>query len=282
MISAIKFFLQTQTVASARLNQLALRPLKRLALTTALIENQPLRRDIESALLHEGCGVRILWGPEGCGKTTLALEVCHDLISRGKLAGALYLPMTATDNANPIHWLREAVSDGFPGHIVRDPSSFAKLLTRHERAHGERRVPVVIVLDQVENMRRTDAMNAMIKSLAEQSVLTKTFVILVITKDPTYAIGLVDLNGRTKVRLVSGDSAPYKWTQSQVDAWLREKGLQDSRVLRDAGLKAGTPGFLMDNAQEKKPQLIEQAASFCNLQWEAGGKMIREYLASPP
>jgi hypothetical protein len=50
---------------------------------------------------------------------------------------------------------------------------------------------VAIGIDQLENLRHTDKLNRFIKSSAEESVLSKTFVIMVITRDPSYARGLV-------------------------------------------------------------------------------------------
>ncbi len=281
MISqCFKFVLGSRFIAEYRFNRLISQPVTRLRLTTRLIENIPLQSDIKSALTSDRCGVRVLWGPEGCGKSTHALDVCADLMENKKLRGVLYIPVTATDRT-PTEWLSAAVSDGFPGTIVEDASSFAKLLSRHENVGPSLPIPVAIVIDQVENIRRTDSMNKLIKSLAEQSVLKKTFVVLVITKDPSYALGLLELNGRTKICAVGGGvgeaAMRYKWTNGQVDRWLQEKVLSGSEDLRAAGCEAGTPGFLLDNAEEKNTRLIQEAAKYCKQQWELGLKMMKRY-----
>lgn len=134
---------------------------------------------------------------------------------------------------------------------------------------------MAIVIDQLENLRRTDQLNRFVKSLAEESILTKTFVVMAVTKDPSYARGLLELNGRTKIRSV-GDATHYKWTESQVDQWINFKStVQNGPALKIGGVDAGTPGFLVDNADEQKETVIVQAGEYCKNLWSAGLKLFQ-------
>lgn len=192
--------------------------MQRMRPPTALIANVPLERDISNALTSNRPGVHILWAPEGCGKTTHVREVCCRLIEEKKLSGVVFIRGAETDGT-PNQWLSAALKDGLPGALVTDATSFATLIPPPPNAE-ELPPPVAIVIDQIENVRRTDSMNRLIKSLAEESVLAKTFIFLVITKDAAYARGLIEVNGRTKIRYI-GDSSDYKWSQVQVDEWLK-------------------------------------------------------------
>lgn len=272
-------FLLSTSIRAFRFKFLYKSPIIPMKSLTKIVENKPFTTDIEKGILDPNCGVKVLWAPEGSGKTTHVRLITNKLIQNNKLEGAIIIKATETD-FTPLAWFSSSIKDLFyPVPIVLDASSINDLLENINSPQGilsPKRI--LIVIDQLENIRRTDKLNRLIKSLAEESVLSKKFTVLVITKDPAYARGLLELNGRTKIRpICKDDLQKYKWNEHQITQWIEFNGKENIKrieALKAAGTLAGTPGFLIDNSDETNDDIISKAGSYGQSLWELGTKLF--------
>jgi hypothetical protein len=250
-----------------------------------------LDQDLKAALTSVQCGVRVLWGPAGSGKTTYVRHVCNELMLANQLAGAIVLSATPlnTTVTTPSMWLSYAMSDGWSEPILGDGRPISTLFTpkkivRYDSTSWkETQSRVAIVIDQVENLGIDDKMRRFIKSAAEDSVLHKTHVILLVTNDAVYAKGLVDINGGQKISLV-GNPSEHKWGTEHIEKFIEAAlahGIIETEserkigLMRSLGVIAGTPGFMVQAAFNPTKGLPRSSATYYSQMWVQGLNRLR-------
>lgn len=283
MLKIANYFFTLPFIARYRFRCLYSKPIEHLRLNTKLVLNELLEEDLRKALTAKECGARVLWAPEGAGKTTYIRHVLRSLQKEGKIQGSIIITASQTD-MSPSAWLQSMISDNLPGNLLRDGSTFSTLLNENPVYSYESPystiTPVVIVIDQIENIRRTDEMNKLIKSLAEDASLRKTHNILIKTNNAAYARGLIEVNGRTKIRSI-GDVGRYKWNETHISTWLNNNkegiSIEKKRLLLTTGPIAGTPAFLLDNmSDETSLTMLKTYADYSKSLWDAGIEVMRK------
>ena len=245
-----------------------------------------LASDIEESINSQSCGVKIIWAPQGSGKTTTVRRVLRQLQNEDKISGALIAcPPSNETKDDPSVWFRYAISDIF-GVTLKPMDKLSNFLT------APKEKPFVVVLDQCEDIDFLDKMRVFIKSMAADSALTKSYVVLVICADPVKASIMWDWNGRQKIAPIGTDEPlNYRWREYEIDLWIdfhrkHNPGtfLEDDHLrdyFRKAAVTAGTPGFLVSSAQsgnyknsDSKKERWDRSASFFNKQWKDGAENI--------
>lgn len=117
----------------------------------------------------------------------------------GQIAGS-YL-MTPPDKAGlAADWFRSCLAD-WRGPLLSEHERLRDLLPRGNK-------PYVIVLDQMENQVTDEALRVFTKTLAEDSVFTKSYVVILVTTNPMQANIMNEWNGRQQLALIGGN--PYE------------------------------------------------------------------------
>jgi hypothetical protein len=190
-------------------------PVERVRLhpPNSFIEHKTFTKDLRQAILHPQCGVKVVWGPTGYGKTTAIREVCGKLQTEGLVSGAVVCCSTTFDRNR-----HKTMSDWLGSKLGVQSSqhwdSIHELLPDNTREK-----PVAIVID---NFRYTDYdAESFVVSLAESSVLSKMFVPVVVVDDATYAARIARWNGGQKISLIGrkSDNNPmeYMWTEEHFE-----------------------------------------------------------------
>ena len=131
---------------------------------THCISKLLLASDMEESIKSESCGVKIIWAPQGSGKSTTARRVLNQLQRDDKISGAFIAsPPDRDDKDDPSVWFRCAVSDSF-GVTLKPMDKLSTLLI------APKEKPFVIVLDQCEDIDFLDNMRVFMKSMAADSV----------------------------------------------------------------------------------------------------------------
>ena len=281
---------------NSRLRLLLSKPIEKfkLGIGMPLILKKELANEIRLSIFDGSCGVKILWIPQGGGKSTTVREVVSNLQLENAIAGALIISPPDNNNILPSEWFRQALVD------MRGP-----LLGDHEKL--SKRLPAirngklfVFVLDQLENCQLNEDLKCFIKTLAEDSDRVKSYVIIAITSDAVMATTMWEWNGRQKITLMGDDGldfSTYKWSEVEVKEWLQkyqpkynavEKLLaEDSELfesLSSSAVSAGTPGFLAFNVPKETSDIKKvdqkgrwsEKAKYYSDQWKSGLDLIRK------
>jgi hypothetical protein len=172
------------------------------------------------------------------------------------------------------------------GNILNQNEDLSKLLPKFDGR------PFVFVLDQIDIVPMGDDMRVFIKTLAEDSHLTKGYSVLVLCSNALNAKTMWDWNWHEKIDLLSElrgqPPAAYRWEENDVEQWMDEfKEANPSRrdtvqwdLLKDAAVLAGTPGFLVKhaltaNANSRYEEWFKCAQ--CNNELWNSGEKILEY-----
>lgn len=167
-------------------------------------------------------GVRVLWGPPGCGKSTYTTHQCNELVKDSTLAGIVLL--NECKNNKTVHtsdWLNECL-----GHnILSIGNPMSSLFPHHPPKH------TVFIFDQFDNLYRKcqnkELLRITIKSLAEDGEKHDSFLVVLCISDPEIAADMLLLNGGRKIRLLYHEPKRMKWTKAEVLDFLSDKVLSD-------------------------------------------------------
>jgi len=174
-------------------------------------------------------GLRILYGPQGSGKSTHIRE-----------------------------YISELISEGGHGIVLTGTSSMEDLRRElHVPIHGELSdyVPkgTLIVIDQVENIKIDNDTDRFFRSLATESRNRNMFRAVVCVSEPDTSLRLLELNGKEKIKdLCSSDV--LKWGELEIDEFIDQRfphmASVEKKFLRGLAIHASLPGFLVSVADE--------------------------------
>ena len=282
-------FLNSVPVRIERLKVVLQRPVddfhRRLPKGFPWILQTSLATDIETSICSNRGGVTIIWAPSGAGKTTTVRRVLKSLQLTNRIRGAIvinppdfygmkgsYCEAGATANHQdtrhipteglveqrnmPSMWFRAALRDMF-GNLVHPNEKISDVLPKFDGR------PFIFVLDHIDNAPMDEDMRVFIKTLAEDSHLTKLYTVLVICSDASNARMMWEWNGHDKIVMLNElrDQSPltYRWEKDMIEQWLIKFNVAnpsgplqlgtDSWVrLKESAIIAGTPGFLVETA----------------------------------
>jgi hypothetical protein len=284
----IFFMFNTAHFRASRLKVLLGNPIQEFNLKNApYVLKESFRSNLHNSIASSH-GVKILWSPPGAGKSTTVRRILIDMKKINKIRGAIIVSPPDSLDSSPSTWFRNALRDAF-GNLLHPNEKLSKLLPQSDSP------PYVFVLDQIDNVLLGEDMRVFIKTLAEDSSFTKSYVVLVLTADASNARTMWDWNGREKIVLMNdlnGESPMiYRWDPDDIEEWLRkhvvlnkDSPLQEGTALRklvkEAATIAGTPGFLRESVQlveTIKYDGLKRRALFKSEQWEVGANELNIY-----
>ena len=231
--------------------------------------------------------MNILWAPEGAGKSTMVRKTCAKLKKEGIISGAIILrPPDGGNHILPHRWIRSQLSDYF-GSLLLESEKLSDIIPYDESAR-----PVILVFDQMDNLPTDDNLKILIKTLAEDSTLFKSYSVILILSDASVTCTMREWNRREKIRVLSDyDVFRYKWDEKNINKWLEHSSSlawDDDEIkwtFVNLACKAGTPGYLYHTADKTQQYLrhqksIGESAIYYESLWENGKKQLS--LSKPP
>ena len=244
--------------------------------------------DIEKTIMTSG-GVKIVWAPQGAGKTTTVRKVLIKMKELKKIRGCLVI--TPPDsNAMPSVWFRSALHDSF-GELLQTNEKLSQILPKSDGR------PFVFVFDQVDGVPYDEDMKRFIMSIADDSSLTRSYVVLILTANAVNAKTMWEWNGHEKIVLMSDiryqSPMNYRWDEDDIEKWIvkyaesnEQRGLEEGASFRNyfktAAITAGTPGFLIENVTSQVSDdrvfvddAMGERAAYKNEQWKFGANKLK-------
>jgi len=162
--------------------------------------NKPLELAIERSLLSSRAGVHVLYTPAGYGKTTSARRVIHRLQVQGKIAGVLDASFLNNDNSKSISNLDDEFNfKTYASQILKVDDK--KMFSLAQMLNIDSSKPVVILVDNFDEISKIvpdKIRDVLLVGLAEESQLTKSFTVLLITNKRSTEQAILKLNGGQK------------------------------------------------------------------------------------
>ena len=229
------------------------RPIPQLQLNpmSSYCEQDFMLEDIRRSLLNPQCGIHILCAPSGCGKTTTALRALENLRAEGKILGGVRVSWRDILETNRNLTLLARLKSSLEISPLESSTNLNALLPP---APLDVHRPVVLLIDQFDHARCDDDMKSFLISLAEESVLTKRYTVLLCTGSLAKSRSIHDWNGKTKLHQVNYLISRYRWSDADIKTLVCRLGGLDAfedQATRQKVLEAfcivGTPGFVLDH-----------------------------------
>lgn len=263
---------------SIRLRYKASNPTMEMDCDFPFVMKTTLEADLHRILTKPDGGVKIIWTPQGGGKTITTLKVCNELLKTKKIGGILVFrpPKNGGDFVN---WFTQQTRDCF-SPLLKPEEPLSLLLPKSDK-------PVVVIIDQIDNAMLNENAERAIRCMAEDSTLSKSYIVLVLTHNASNAYRMREWNGRQKIVIANNDDPmKYKWDENDVREWL--KGYKDFYAenmdpilmndLAKLAVRAGTPGFLYLNAESvcrgRLGSVSDVQAEATEKEWKSGRDLI--------
>ncbi len=197
-----------------------------------------IKRGLEKLLMKQGePGVAVLLAPKGSGKSVCTDYVVKNMISEKFMSkGALRFTCTTDMLKEPslykimMRHFEEQIVEGYP----RLSNSLSESRTKKDCR------PVLLIIDQVENIKDHKEFKNFFEDLAKESVNNQEFNVLALCNDSDAATQILTVNGGSKVWAVtSGDNEFFgpryylKWSQEHCEKLVKEIEKQLSISLPD-------------------------------------------------
>ena len=159
-------------------------------------------RVLEQSMTDELCGVHVFTLPSGAGKTTAVTRVANRLFSQGHTAGTVYVDLRH-------EWMRNAAPNLVPsltGMIAR--SAGLQVQPEYLFHVGDASLlppaakPVIFIADHADSViLKGDTLRADLVSLANKSVMTKRFIVILLFRNAHVARVVSAWNAHQKLKL---------------------------------------------------------------------------------
>lgn len=285
--STLWFITDSRPIRSLRLRFLMSQGVPNVDLNGApFVRKEPLWSDLTKSMSSQVGGVKLLWGIQGSGKTTTVRVLANQLLNEDRISGAIIIkPPDDAKICGPAGWFRSQLSDDV-GQLLKADEYISNLLPHASRHENDIIKPFLFIFDQFENERANEGLRVFLKTLAEDSSLTNSYVVLVVVADAVKVKEMYSWNGHQKIVMVGGrNPSQYKWGKYEVDAWVtayaktheRELGDADIEHIREKAVQAGTPAFLVHTLEDvscSAQQDIAPKAEYYAHQWDAAAKIL--------
>jgi hypothetical protein len=215
------------------------------------VEQGNLAEDVRRCYISRTGGVKVIWAPAGSGKSTTVRHVLKAAYEQEAISGVIFLTPPRMEGTEPDEWFRSQLSC-FGHETLGIFDHLSDVLTAPIDC------PYVIVFDQCDNLNFDSKTSVFMKTLAEDSVLSKSYVVIALCASAVKAKIMWGWNWRSKITLVGARrQQAYKWREAEIDQWIEhylkyhEDSCRTDETMRDefkaAAIKAGAPEFLVTN-----------------------------------
>ena len=241
-------------------------------------ENRNFVEAVQKSILDPLCGIKVLWTPSGYGKSTYVRAVCSELQKQKKITGVIVLDAEGVKPSPTLTaWLASKI--GAPkAHLTSWFNHISDLLP--DRFDEK---PVLIVIDQFDHLHYANKVQSFVVSMAENSVLTKKYVVLLVVSNPDFASQILSWNGGEKIHSVDKDVLSFKWKEEHFEELWKAvaSNIQLPELARkqfiSACALAGTPGYFLKHLPTITPSNIptlEKKAQEVHDEWIKGCRKI--------
>jgi Cdc6-like AAA superfamily ATPase len=249
------------------------------------VEHPVFERDIRNCIRDESGGVKIIWAPRGTGKTTIVKHVLNGEIIDDQISGILWFTSPSSSSIKPAEWFINQLK-----YLGIETMTKYDHISSFIDAPANK--PYVIVLDQCDNFDFDVNLWRFIKVMAEDSHLTKNYVVIVICSDASKVANMKEWNGGVKINLINCDFIEYKWNATQIEKWIEhhlkdhetihpDKDIEHYNKFKKAAIVAGTPDFLITNSysiEHKTKQEIVNSwndnSKYIRTMWNSGQQLL--------
>lgn len=218
-----------------------------------------LHNHLEIGIREPPYGVRVVGLPGGAGKTTHTRIVCERLRKAGEISGVCAVVGGAIARASSGPALQLAISEYVVGPsiktLLKDTSMDMDMISDYLTSvakDGER--PIVLVIDQFDHIMRNNEHNSvysLVTGLAEDSVQTMKYVVVIGVSDPSHAATILRWNGGSKIHGLGHNSSTYKWGEDSIRTLMNEySGVVPPDWFYKCAVRAGTPGYVVECMKE--------------------------------
>lgn len=225
------------------------KPIHEQTLRSPRVEHAHVENTLTSALTDRHCGVKVLWGPPGCGKSTYSKLVLHKLQQDGR--GVVEVRIEGGIQGKYNAWLNRELG-------VMETLHMNDLFPTKSKA------PVLFIdhADQLLAGGVEKELQSFVVQLAEQSVGRKGFTVLFNFTKSENAKEVLSWNGGEKIQDVFADPSGLHWHedctwgQIHLREFLTKSGVDWNDHEKDLfvrlGATAGTPGFALEMLRLRK------------------------------
>ena len=160
-------------------------------LTTDYFRRDHLHVSMKQDLQNPLRGVKVLWGQPDSGKSTTTYRVVNELIENHHFRGVIFTKGNECNYKSFTQWYES---------ILPTAGRLSDSLTVGS--------PLLIFVDHAEEIIQDKEDLALIKSLAQESVEKKSFVLMFSTKSLDTAESILSLNGAKKVKAIGSTNGP--------------------------------------------------------------------------
>ena len=215
---------------------------------------------VRRAMTDEECGVHVLWGPMGLGKSCTVRKIAKELQEKKELDGVLFATgdSTVMSYSTPFHWLKAC------WRISKDePSRFLHSLFGSKEK-------ILVVLDQFDHVMQHTQRKSFLVSLAENSKMRKNFKVFVCVANAASYREILTWNNGSKIRPVFSEKQlkQLKWDRARLSSLYRSEG---ATLEKEAFLSlceyVGAPGFLQETRLNQDLDAISREAKSLSTSW---------------
>lgn len=160
-------------------------------LQTEYYRRKLLHETMKDSLTSSGKGVKVLWMPANSGKSTTSYKVVNELVGAHHYSGIIYTKGGEGNLPSFVDWYQTFVPTG---------KRLSSLLPIG--------APILVFVDHVEHLLMNPSDFRLIKTLAQESVETKTFTVFLTTNCPITAQKIFELNNAEKIRAIGSLDGP--------------------------------------------------------------------------
>lgn len=237
----------------------------KLVRSDSYVNRKEFECGIQDAVLDDNCGVYVLWAPANFGKSCTARKVTLQLQNDDILTGAIGITCNETwkENESLQKWLYSRLS--LPEEEY--PKPLSDYIDSHQR--------ILLIIDQFDKLMAHPRCEAFITSLAEDSVMRKTFTVMIMVTSDSHYNEILNWNGRQKIRPLFSisDITKMKWNEKEFLELLNKTTTVQQRKDRPynryilAWIKAGVPGFMLQTRFMRDIERIEDEANRLSHLW---------------
>ena len=157
-----------------------------------------VEKAVRASLYHDLCGVHLLPLPPNSGKTTVVKRLANKMLDEGDCSGVVYLDLEHEVQ----HWENIDQCSTSLAVARRLDVSYGNLYTHFESFRKQYGKPVVVIVDNADDILLASRFRQDLVSLATTSNNTRDFIVIMLLRRVEVANVVRSWNGNVKIHLV--------------------------------------------------------------------------------